>query len=206
MGRRELRFGVVDSEGRRSSSWKLWAQGAKKSDLYLSCRAWGGSFKVSFHESGAWHVAFTKEFIKKEHGYWAPSSARFKDRWTRPEDFTPGYAIAFRIVFPWGSPSVSLEEPEPDLIWVPAAPEGHAVEFVVLIGRSIVSFDEKEWPGKDTMATELLGSFVLANGEPIWVVHHIIPFELPKLGPGAPHLFSGATEQSLQSPGLRATF
>lgn len=62
MADRALRFGVSNGIDRRAATWKLWTEPKDgKFDVYLACRALGGSLKTSMHQSGQWHVAYSKE-------------------------------------------------------------------------------------------------------------------------------------------------
>ena len=66
MPQRAIRFAVREGDC-RSATWKLWTEsGVGKSDLYLVCRSLGGSLKTSLHESGRWHVAYSKETFEEK--------------------------------------------------------------------------------------------------------------------------------------------
>jgi hypothetical protein len=57
--------------------------------------------------------------------------------------------------------------------WVPAPPSGKAIEFNVILTKP-PAIPANGWPGKNSMNTELAGSFELENGEMVWVVYRQI--------------------------------
>lgn len=66
MAKRSLRFGIHDGFTRRAATWKVWTETANgNSDVYLACRALGGSLKASLHQSGSWHIAIRQEHLNK---------------------------------------------------------------------------------------------------------------------------------------------
>jgi hypothetical protein len=97
-----IRFGVRALSGHRAATWKIWSPGAPKNDVYLACRALNGELKASLHESGRWHVSYSKGFYKSgfEESSVKPPS-RFTEIWPRPGDIAPGMILAFRVIVPW---------------------------------------------------------------------------------------------------------
>ena len=59
MNNREMRFAVVGKDNLTSNSWKVWTD--KKGDAYISCRDHMKERKISLHQSGQQHIAFTTE-------------------------------------------------------------------------------------------------------------------------------------------------
>ena len=62
----ELRFAVRAVSGHRAATWKVWTLGGEKNDVYVACRGLGGQLKASLHQSGQWHVSFTKQFFEAQ--------------------------------------------------------------------------------------------------------------------------------------------
>lgn len=200
-----IRFGVRALSGHRAATWKVWTPGGPKHEVYLACRALKGELKASLHQSGNWHVAFSKNFY--EHGFANESSrpaSRFTDMWPRPPEIAYGITLAFRVVVPWFSATVAAHEEEEDVIWVSPAPEGQAIEFAVLITspNCVVT----GWPAKRSMNSELVGSFTLPSGETVWVVYTTRPFQIPQQIRGTARFFKGVSPSALGSGGLRAIF
>lgn len=203
MGEQAIRFGVRAASGRRAATWKVWAPSGSAHDVYLAYRALKGELKASMHQSGAWHIFFSKQFY--ESGFadeGTRPATRFSDKWPRPSEIVPGVTLAFRIVVPWFSATVEAPKEEPEVVWVPPASDGHAIEFAIIITSPtcVVS----DWPAKRSMKSEFVGSFPLISGEAVWVVHTTIPFKVPGPTRGAARFFKGVNPTELKSGGLRA--
>lgn len=198
-----LRFGVRAISGRRASTWKAFTLGGDKSDFYVGCRELGGEMKASFHQSGNWHISYSKNFL--EDGFDLASArpeTRFIDTWTRPPEIAPGVTVPLRIVVPWASATVS-PQPEPeDCVWVNPAPEGSAVEFAVVL--TAPNCQVTDWPARRSIGSELIGSFALASGERVWIIWSIQPFVPPPLPAGKLAFFKGKTESSVVGSHIRA--
>lgn len=188
MAKQGIRFGVRSSSGCRAATWKIWTPGPPKSDVYLACRELKGELKASLHESGRWHVALSPGFYDQEftHDAARPSS-RFVDRWPRPPEIAPGVALAYRIIVPWFSATVQSKQEDTKVFWVSPPPEGHAIQFAVLITSP--ASHVSGWPGKNSMNSELVGSLTLANGETVWVVYSTCVLHVPESMQGMVHLF-----------------
>jgi hypothetical protein len=158
MSEQAVRFAVRAADGRKSATWKCWTPGAPKHDVYLACRALKGELKVSLHQSGAWHIAFTPQTFA---GGFADASnrpdSRFMDSWPRPKEIAPGVRLAFRVSIPWFSATILNTEPDSAVIWLPPAPEGQTVEVAVVI--TAPECQVLGWPGKDSMHTCSLAPF-----------------------------------------------
>ncbi len=205
MPQRVLRFGIRDDQGMRAATWKLWTEAAGgKSELYLACRAPGGALKASLHESGRWHVAYSRETFEKRVKDALPGKDRFIQRWSKPPEIDPGVTLAYRIVTPWSAPTIPVEaESRKDFVWLPNAPEPNATEIdIFIIGPHTTVTN---WPGKRSHGTFLVGSFPLENGDTVWAVHWVVPMpDLTKPGSGSGRFYRGRTEADLQSDAVRA--
>ena len=207
MPQRSIRFGVRKNESLHSATWKLWTNlSGNRSEIYLACRELGGELKASMHHSGEWHVAFcSNSFEEKVEGAISGLNSRFVEKWPRPPELAEGITLAFRIVTPESAVSSVSKVKKPNkLVWVPAPPEGKAIEIYICITTPKSNFSD--WPGKDSMATELLGSIRLNNDDTVWVVSKNIEYpDLSNLSNGAVQLFKGKSKNDIKDAGnLRA--
>ena len=158
------------------------------------------------HQSGNWHVAFSKStYEEKVEGAVPSLDSRFADKWPRPPEIADGVTLAFRIITPESAVSSNSKVQNPNkVVWASAPPDGKALEIYICI--TIPSAKISEWPGKDSMGTELIGSFQLNNGDTVWAVSQSIDCpDFSKLGTGTGHFFKGKSKSDLQeSDNLRA--
>jgi len=199
---RAIRFGITDNKGHRSATWKCWTHvGALKSDVYLACRELRGELKASLHQSGSWHVAYSNKFFEAGFEESSRPVSRFTQQWPRPPEIAKGMTLAFRIVTPWFAPITPIASLESDIKWIPAPAVGKAIETAILI----TSLDCKvsNWPCRDSMQTELIGSFPLESRETVWLVYHVITCPQPQPMPGGPKYFKGKSKGDLAGSGLR---
>lgn len=206
MSKQALRFSVRDANGNRAATWKLLTQtGGGKHDVYLSCRSLGGKLKASLHESGSWHVGFVRDFLSEnlDDGH-AKLEDPYIDRWPRPTEIGPGVTLAYRIVVPTSAVNISINDSLPEsILWVQAAPDGKAIEIdVIFTGADTVV---SNWPGRNSMRTELVGKLVLENQETVWVVHRVVDvpaFNLPSAS--NPTWFKSGRDVNLADGHIRA--
>jgi hypothetical protein len=203
MPQRVLRFGVRDDAGHRAATWKLWTEtSGRRSEIYLACRELG-TLKTSFHESGAWHVAYSKAFFEGDVMDTGPRQDRFLEKWPRPTEIAPGLTLAFRIVTSPYAVTTDIEAASPkDIIWLPKASGSQSTSIAILISKLSTSTDG--WPGQRSMGTSLIGSIPLMNGETVWAVYVFEP--MVDLGNKAArmHFYKGKSRKDLDSDGLRA--
>lgn len=168
----ELRFGVTDSNGHRSATWSV-INSKLKSDIYISCRELGGKIKTSLHQSGSWHVGFSKDATKN---CFDNEDTKYIEIWKRPQPINEGVTLALRIVTPFSAVTTPIEKSSKEIVWIPNCKEGFATEIDLIITSddTIVS----HWPGKNSGAN-LVGTFKLANKETVWIVYWIV--SLPDL-------------------------
>jgi hypothetical protein len=198
-----IRFGVIDGQGHRASSWKCWAEiKSAKNEVYLACRKLGGVVKASFHESGSWHIAFdSKAFPSLFEGTDRPSS-RFATKWSRPPELSPGVVLACRILVPWYAPTVPEPTLDPKVTWIQTAPHDKALEFAVIFTSPTTPVTD--WPARRSMKTELVGQLTLGSGDRVWIVYHIVDWVDPPPVTGKPRFGKGRSAEDLQGAGLRA--
>ena len=205
MKKRAIRFGVIDGNGGRAATWKLLVETTERGEeVYLICRALGGSLKTSFHSSGQWHTAYTGSCYERLLSGDPAHPTRFVEKWNRPTAVAPGITLAFRIVTPSGSVTSAVDPKDKSLIEIPCAPPGQAIEASVLFTAEEAPVTE--WPGKRSMRTSLIGSVRLATGELVWVVYRAI--DIPDLsrvaGSGVGRYFKGRGKADLEAGSLRA--
>jgi hypothetical protein len=171
-------FAVGEASGRHSSVWRIWPQKSKsapRSDIYVTAIPLGGALKVSLHQSGSWSISFTQEFEAKSlaEGAWLNRS-RHLDIFPRPGELAPGVTLALRIWIPESELRKTPVEPtHKSLVWVPAAPQGHVTDIQIFI--TAPSATVSNWPGKNSMKTELVGKFKTTDDDTVWVVHRSDP-------------------------------
>ncbi|MDY0169569.1 MAG: hypothetical protein RBS80_23710 [Thermoguttaceae bacterium] len=204
MPEKSIRFGVRDTRGRRAATWKIWTRtGSGKSDVYLACRSLGGTLKASMHDSGSWHIGFLRAFVEMELPEEDPKRENpYIERWPRPGELAPGLTLAYRIVVPTVAVNIPISDPLPASIKsIPAAAKGKAVEIDVVF--TAPGTKVSNWPGRNAMKTELVGQFVLENGETVWIVHHVI--DVPPLPTATGNLrhFKSGENIELAGPNVR---
>jgi hypothetical protein len=199
---RAVRFGVTDGKGHRSATWKCWTYvGASKSDVYLACRELRGELKASFHESGSWHIAYSNNFFRNGFEESSKPESRFTQQWPRPPEIAKGITLAFRIVIPWSATKTPITSRDSGVKWIPTPEAGKAIETDIFITSKTVQCTD--WPGKNSMRTELVGSFPLESGETMWLVYHVISCPQPRPLHGSPKYFKGKSKSDLGGSGLR---
>lgn len=205
MPQRALRFGISDGAGRCASTWKLWTEtSGGKCDVYLASRSLGGALKVSLHETGSWHVAYSRRWLTENVADVDPKPAdRFIEKWPRPPEIAPGFTLALRIVTPWSAVTGTIDAShDADVTWLTNAPEGSATEVAILLSKTPAR--AAGWPGMRSMGTKLIGSIPLENGETIWAVYRMVAMpDLTNAIRGRPRFFKGRSEKDLQRGGLR---
>lgn len=170
-----IRFGLQNNANKRSSIWKCWTNsGRGKNDVYVTNRAIGKAMKVSLHESGSWHIAFDSHFLNKEiEGESRLKSDRFVDKWPRPPEISKGCMLALRIIIPEDVITIPITDRDPlSTIWISSPPPGKAIEIVLLFTTPCP--DVSNWPGRDSMKAQLLGSFQVESGYRVWLVYYTI--------------------------------
>jgi len=197
MSRNELRFVVCDEEkSLRAATWKLWTPKFKK-DIYLACRQLGGQIKMSFHESGSWQFGFSKEgFENIVDTTVNPQRSRHAEIWDRPAPVVAGVTLALRIITPYSAVVAPIEESEKAIVRIPNCPEGMATEIDILI--STKHDDLSDWPGKNSMGTNFVGSYPVGNDEQVWVVYQQVPLpDMPASGQGTVMYFKGKSKADI---------
>lgn len=160
--------------------------------------------KASLHQSGKWHIAFSKHaFDKYVKGVKTKFDDRFVEKWFKPSELAPGITLAFRIVTPYSAITNSTEIGKyKGVKWLPNAPETKATEIDIFITKPEAPVTG--WPGKKSMATSLIGSFPLENGATVWAVYWVIDLpDLSKWGDGVVRFFTGKNKEDLKKKGLR---
>jgi hypothetical protein len=187
-----LRFGVVGQPGYRAESWKCWTNtGQDKRDFYLSNRA-VKAIKLSFHETGDWRFAYTsREFFNEEN---IPPN-RLLNKYLQPLPHAEGLILACRIHIPYHAVNIPDSQLDPSVYWIPCAPSGYSIEFAIILSEW---FDPEDWPGRQSMRTQVVGSIPLERSGRLWVVYHTVPSIQPTLpAVSNPQYFKGMSEHEL---------
>lgn len=169
-----IRFGIRNNANKRSSIWKCWTNSGKgKNDVYVANRAIGKAMKVSLHESGSWHIAFDSHFLNNEIEGESLRSNRFVDKWPRPREISKGCTLALRIVISEDVITIPITDRDPlSTIWIASPPPDKAIEIVLLFTTPCA--DVSNWPGRDSMKAQLLGTFQIESGYRAWLVYYTV--------------------------------
>jgi hypothetical protein len=89
--------------------------------------------------------------------------------------------MAFQIVVPSAAVTIAprAQSKQKPVNWVAAPPKGRAIEFSALLTGGVG--EAGAWPGRGSMATELIGNMPLASGEYVRIVSREI--DVPQLRP-----------------------
>ena len=92
-----IRFGVLRRNGLSSNAWGVWSENS--GDIYVACRDNMKELKISLHQSGKQHIAFTSES-----GLEMTEGSRFWDQWWEPQFHNSSKVVpSFNLLFPsWG--------------------------------------------------------------------------------------------------------
>lgn len=143
-----------------------------KSDVYVSSRRVANSVKVSLHEPGPARFALTREHVEGPNPIAVPrDDPRAPIEWERPRPRLPHapFVRPLSILVP-ATEVIDRGNPETgSVVWrKPPAAQGLCVEYDVLYSAAGLTVEGH--PGARSMGTELVGTFILANGEQVWVV------------------------------------
>ena len=151
-----VRFAIKDDQGKRSNIWKI---AVSKSDMYLMSRGFGSDFKVSFHESGECHFAYTDMFIKRTG---IKNKDRYIDKWQIPIESITTPVHIFSAIFP-SYEILNLDKIENDLkiIWIQSPAANHYIDVCLYILRiNYTNIDQFRFP----KGMVLLKDFRMQNG------------------------------------------
>jgi hypothetical protein len=198
-----IRFTVRNNKSLRSATWKCFSSKGKD-DFYLACREFRGAMKVSFHKSGKRHIAFDRKFLDRE----APNDSpllvnRFTSQWLEPKELCPGMTLEWRIIIPSWAVNVPIRETDKGHVWIPSPPEGKAIEVSIFLAQPDVRVSS--WPGAKAMRAVFVGTFGLASGKKIWIVHRVVEIPATSFPKKARITFfkSSGGEKALTEMGLR---
>jgi hypothetical protein len=159
--------------------------------------------KTSLHSTGQWHHAYTEKFfVDHVPEEYKTDSGRFIWQGPQPPEIAPGFTLAIRIVTPKSSITSEIENvTRGKITWIQAPADGKANEIAILIAAK--NTQVANWPGKNSMNNQPVGSVSLPNGDTVWVVHRDI--ELPDFSKitGNAKFFDGRSKEDLKSHGLR---
>ena len=168
-----IRFGVMRRNGQSSNSWRVWGDG--KGNFYISTRDHMRESKISLHDSGAQHLAFTPES-----GHTMPNGSRFISQWRQPNyDDGSQLAPSFYLLFPSWALGLTQEIRDAhagvwreNQIFVEAAenPMATIVSFTITNADLTVRFNTiGETPSLP------VGVLSLGTGKKLWVVAQHVP-------------------------------
>jgi hypothetical protein len=207
MSKQSIRFGINDSAGNCSATWKCWSPtGVGKHDVYLVCRELGHVLHASLHQPGQWHITYEKQFF--EENIVDPKiieQGRFIEEWPRPSEISPGVTLAFRIVTPWVAVDRPYDETSINRInWIPNVSKGKATEIDIIITNPATFVSD--WPRKRSANALPLDSMKLDSGEIVWIVY--LEVRMPAIMPAIPRekthpsYYKGKNKEDLQDENM----
>jgi hypothetical protein len=110
--------------------------------------------------------------------------------------------LALRIITPYSAVTIAYDISKyRNIVTIPAPPNNRALEVDIFMVKSHVL--TSNWPGRNSMNTELIGSISLYNGEKVWVGYHIIDMPNLEFPSGVPRYFKGRTKGDISGANIR---
>ena len=203
MGEQVLRFAVTNGVDKRAATWRCWTNGQVSSDFYLACRELGSELKVSFHDTGIWRIAYTQEMWSNPDSFEKKPDDRAFMKCKRPSPFAPGLTMVCKLLTPATSADIPINSPLSNVFQMPIFDVSMSIQIVLLLSPNGSQYSG--WPGKKSMNTSLIGSLLLANGEVVWLVYHVIATP-PNPGSltGTSHFLHGKNMDDLKTRHMHA--
>lgn len=197
----QIRFGVADTDGRRSATWVCTTRtGQGKTDVYLACRNLGGAAKLSLHQSGEWRFAFAKEQFEALFDEETIPPSRLIASWFKPPETLKGITRACTIFVPAAAVWTESAK-EDDVIWLPAPTQGLTKEITLLMiepGAILPAWLT------ENVEVQTVGVLTLDNGGFAWLVHRDVSAPPPTMPTQVvPKFFRGKSESDLKTGQLR---
>ena len=168
-----IRFAVFNREGLSSNAWGVYS--GKLGDIYIRCRDHMKEQKISLHQSGRQHIAFTSES-----GIETTEGSRFWDQWWEPQSHDRSKVVpTFSLFFPsWGlSLTQSMRDDNPRVwnknqIRIGAAenPEATVVSFAITDDDFEMRHNDVEHSWSSP-----LGALPTRPGSKLWVIAYHRP-------------------------------
>ena len=165
-----IKFAVLMPNGRTSNAWRVWTE---RSGAYICCRDNMQEIKISLHQSGKQHIAFTRES-----GIEMTLGSRFWNRWNEPPQQRTAIP-SFKLVFPsWG-----VKLTEEDRIKTSALEQRWNDNQILIEGDdknlTVVSFvildDSANLTFSGDYSENLIGILPFRYGKSLYVVSSIDP-------------------------------
>ncbi len=158
------------------------------------------AIKLSLHQSGSWHFAYTSRELFDEE---ALPPNRLVNEYKQPLPHAEGLTLACRIHIPYHAANIPDSQLDPSVHWIPCATPGYSVEFAIILSEW--PFDPEDWPGRQAMGTQVVGSIPLERSGRLWVVYHIVPSIKSPLPPASNlQYFKGMSEHDMLNSANRA--
>ena len=170
-----IRFGVLRRNGLSSNAWRAWVE--KSGDIYVACRDHMKELKISLHQSGRQHIAFTSES-----GLEMTKDSRFWNQWWEPQFHNgPKVVPSFNLLFPsWGlSLTQAIRDASPKVwnknqIFVEAAEP----PFATIVSLIVTDVDlEMRFTTIGESRSFPMGVIPARSGKKLWVTAHHAPEE-----------------------------
>ena len=158
-----IRFAVGMKNGLTSNAWGVRVEGT--GDAYIYCRDIMKDLKISLHQSGKQHVAFTEGS-----GYEMTPGSRFWNQWREPPSQRPPVPT-FKLVFPGWALSLNGEDRKK------GRPKKWDTNDIIIEGDdellTVVWFfimDEGQVPWQEGLPSEPIGILRLRQGKDLCVI------------------------------------
>lgn len=170
-GQFAIRLCIGEPHGPRSSTWRIWSN-PNKSDVYVTVRNLGGTFKVSLHESGNWRFGFVDAAAAAHRGFIDAGADRAVHKWERPEAIER-VTKGLEIIVPRSElrATPSADDDDPKVIWLSPPPDDFSAR--ILIGLTSPPVDPRE--ARQHAPGSLIADHALPNKDHVWVWRQDLP-------------------------------
>ena len=167
-----IRFAVMRRNGLSSNSWRVWVE--KSDDIYIKCRDHMKELKISLHQSGKQHIAFSSNSDHR-----MENESRFWDQWWEPPfDKASMVVPTFHLLFPrWGLGLTEAIRQQNPKVWdnnqilldAAESPKATIVSFILTDDSEIQFMANKGTPSL------VLGTLRASPGRKLWVLAAHLP-------------------------------
>lgn len=168
------RFAFVKSDGSYSSIWRIWSN---KNDIYVAARSIAGDIKISLHESGECHTAFTTQFMKlKESDHPVRAQIRGSRRkirkWIR-QPIQTGLFRLFEIIIPHERMKYVARplERRNEIDWFHTNESFLNTHIVFYLSDIDFDLRSTEWINESCVMTNLLHKGKIQDGKTFYAVY-----------------------------------
>lgn len=137
MATKAFRFALGDPDRPRSGLWRAWTH---EDDAHLAVRSTSAEVHLTAYPTGRWRIVIGSDVSK----------------WTRPQEFRPGWTRGPDLIIPFTAAPVRPVEHEPfadePLAWLPSPAPGHHARFALLFASPRA--EGSQWRPQDAPGTQ----------------------------------------------------